>query len=355
MSGIQRHLDRHAGIPDIHHLEAAPGFLGKHDLLVDLVHIRLDITGLHLVRHQNPLRAGRHHQIFKAHAQYRHIQLVHHMHIFTLLIEHGLTDTAALHCLSERIPCAHVLPHARKPHNLDLPLMFHYRIVKADFGQRLILPEKILIIRKINQFMGPLQHVTQTKSKHAAVPERALLNILSGYLFGGLLLKYGNTADRILIFRNDIAVLGAWIGRLYTHKHQIRSAYGRTAAERLQCPEIIFFHIGIHRADHHCLFFLYPSHVMQVSRRQRNGRKRISAAWLHTDPHILSQLVMDGGNLRFGGGDRHLGLAVHGQNLTVHTLHHRLILPVRRLEDLNELFRSGIVGKRPQTLAGSSR
>ncbi len=81
--------------------------------------------------------------------------------------------------------------------------MFHYRIVKADFGQRLILPEKILIIRKINQFMGPLQHVTQTKSKHAAVPERALLNILSGYLFGGLLLKYGNTADRILIFRND--------------------------------------------------------------------------------------------------------------------------------------------------------
>ena len=52
-------------------MEAAPGFLGKHDLLVDLVHIRLDITGLHLVRHQNPLRAGRHHQIFKAHAQYR--------------------------------------------------------------------------------------------------------------------------------------------------------------------------------------------------------------------------------------------------------------------------------------------
>ena len=35
--------------------------------------------------------------------------------------------------------------------------------------------------------------------------------------------------------------------------------------------------------------------------------------------------------------------------------YHRLILPIRRLEDLNELFRSGIVGKRPQTLAGSSR
>ena len=35
------------------------------------------------------------------------------------------------------------------------------------------------------------------ESKHAAVPECALLNILSGHLFGGLLLKYGNTADRM--------------------------------------------------------------------------------------------------------------------------------------------------------------
>ena len=46
VSGVQRHLDAHALIFHVQYAKASPGFLREHDLLIDLVHIGLDIAGL---------------------------------------------------------------------------------------------------------------------------------------------------------------------------------------------------------------------------------------------------------------------------------------------------------------------
>ena len=93
---------------------------------------------------------------------------------------------------------------------------------------------------------------------------------------------------------------------------------------------------------------------MQVRRCQDNGGKGIPAAGLHADTHVLAQLVMDGGNLGFGGRDGHGGLRVRLSDLAVHPLDHGLIVPLRGLEDFNELLGADVIGKGPQPLSRSA-
>jgi len=53
VSRIQGYLDGHAALFDIQHPEASPGFFRKHDLLVNGIHIGLDIAGLLLIGYKD--------------------------------------------------------------------------------------------------------------------------------------------------------------------------------------------------------------------------------------------------------------------------------------------------------------
>ena len=95
-------------------------------------------------------------------------------------------------------------------------------------------------------------------------------------------------------------------------------------------------------------------HIYQIGRCQRNCREGIPTARLHTDAHILAQLVVNGRNLRFAGSNRHSCIRVYLLDLAIDTLHHRLIGVIILLEDFDELLGTDVIGQRPQTLAGTA-
>ena len=53
MPRAERDFDRHAFFFHVKHAEIPPGLLGKHDLLIQLVHIRFDVGTGFLVGNQN--------------------------------------------------------------------------------------------------------------------------------------------------------------------------------------------------------------------------------------------------------------------------------------------------------------
>ena len=86
-------------------------------------------------------------------------------------------------------------------------------VVEADFFQRLVLIEQVLVIGEIDQFVGLVQHVAQFVGKHTAVPERTLGNVLFGSGGVGLLFKRFDRADGVGTLRDNVAVLFARVGR----------------------------------------------------------------------------------------------------------------------------------------------
>ena len=102
--------------------------------------------------------------------------------------------------------------------------MFHYRIVKGNFGQCIVLAEQVGVIRIGKQLPGPFQYIGNFVGKYAAVPQAALVNIL--LCRGGvrLFFKRGNFGHRIFRFRNDVAVFFTGIGGMDAHQHQVGRA-----------------------------------------------------------------------------------------------------------------------------------
>ena len=142
-----------------------------------------------------------------------------------------------------------------------------------------------------------LQQVSHLAGKYAAVPQGPPGNVRRRGLRVGLFFKGGNEAGLLRSRGEDIAVLFAGVGGLDAHEHQVGFPKPGLIPQFLQRLKIPVLHIGVHRADNHCLLLPHPLHIMQVCRRQNNGGEGIPAAGLHTDSHILAQLVMDGGNL----------------------------------------------------------
>ena len=227
--------------------------------------------------------------------------------------------------------------------------MLHHGIVEADLVQGVVFVEQVIVVYKVDQLMGAVQHIAQFEREHAAVPERALCNVVLSHFLRWLFLEHGHLADLLLADGDDIAVFLAGIGRLNTHQDQICTADSGTVAQCFQCLKVVVFHIGVYRADDNGFFLTDALHVLQVGRCQCDGRESIPAARLHADAHFLAQLIVDGRHLRLGGCIR-----IDCLDLTVDTLHHGFQLAVFPMEDLDELLGTNIVGKRPQTLAGAA-
>ena len=219
LAGIQRHPDSQAMIIRIQHPVTAPGLLRKHHLTGNFLHKWLDMGGTLLVRDKYPLRAGSNHHIMKPQCQHRHPQLIDDIDILTGIFQHRLPNRALLHCLGQGIPCAQILPPATKSHNLNGCFLLCHGIVETDFFQPCILMIQIMIIRKINQLMGLVQKIGQAEGKDAAVPKRPLLYVLPRRGLVRLFPEGTDGAYAVLAFRNDIAVLLAWICRLDAHQH----------------------------------------------------------------------------------------------------------------------------------------
>ena len=202
--------------------------------------------------------------------------------------------------------------------------------------------------------MGTVQHIAQPEGKHAAVPQCPLGNIGPGHLLGGLFLKHGNLADGFLPLGDDIAVLFAGIGGLNAHEHQVGIADRRPVVQGLQGLKIVVVHIGVHGADHHRGILGNSPDIPEIGGRQGNGRKGIPAAGLHADAHVLPQLIVNGGDLGFGGGDGHGGLRVYLPNLPVDPLDHGFQFSIGPVENLDKLLGTDIIGKGPQPLAGAA-
>ena len=322
--------------------------------MVERVDIGLDVAGLLFIRNQNTLRACRDHHILQTHAEDRHIQLVDHMDVLALLIKQRLAHRVAVHCLGQGVPSAKVFPCACKAHDLDLRLVLHHGIVEADLIQGIVFIEQVIIVHEINEFMGAVQHIAQLEGEHAAVPESALCNVVLCHFLRGLFLEHGHLADLLFADGDDVAVFLAGVGRLNAHQNQIGAADGGTVAQCFQRLKVVVFHIGVYRADNHGFFLANALHVLQVSRCQSDRRKSIPAARLHADAHFLAQLIVDSRNLRFGSSNGDGCIRIDRLDLTVNTLHHGFQFAVFPMEDLDELLGTDIIGKRPQTLAGTA-
>ena len=63
LSSIHYNFDSDTIFIGINNSEIAPGFFSKHNLLINLIYIRLNLTGLLFVRNQNTFRAHGHDDI----------------------------------------------------------------------------------------------------------------------------------------------------------------------------------------------------------------------------------------------------------------------------------------------------
>ena len=210
-----------------------------------------------------------------------------------MVIHQHFTHGWFSHHLGQRIPGAEVLPQPLKAHHSYIGFMLHHSIIKTDLFQICILREQILIIRKIDQLMGPIQHITQLISKNATIPKGSSLYIALSYSFGRFLLKGLYTTDRIGCFRYDITIFFTGIGRLHPHQCQIGNALLSQIGQLLQSPKIIGLHIGIDRTDNYRFISLYTHPIVQIGGCQCDGRKGITPARFDTDTDRCSQLIVN--------------------------------------------------------------
>ena len=276
------------------------------------------------------------------------------MDILALLIKQCLAHRVAVHRLGQGVPSAKVFPSACETHDLDLRLVLHHSIVEADLVQGIVFVEQVLIVHEIDQLMGTVQHIAQLEGEHAAVPERTLCNVVLGHFLRRLFLEHGHLADLLFADGDDVAVFLAGVGRLNAHQDQICAADSGTVAQRFQGFKVVVLHIGVYRADDNGFFLADALHILQVGCRQCDGREGIPTARLHADAHFLAQLIVDGRDLRLGGRNGDGCIGIDRLDLTVDTLHHGFQLTVFPMEDLDELLGTNIIGKRPQTLAGTA-
>ena len=202
--------------------------------------------------------------------------------------------------------------------------------------------------------MGPVQHIPELIGKHAAIPQSALGDVALGNRRGGLFLEGADPGNRPFPLREDVAVLFAGIGGLNAHQHQVGLSLIRLPGKVLQRLKIVVIHIGIHRADHHGFVRGNAHHVHKIAGCQGNGRKGIPAEGLHGYAHFPAQLIVDQGNLGFGGGNGHLGLGIHTLDLAENPLHHGFVAAFPILKNLDKLFGANVITQRPQPLAGAA-
>ena len=278
--GVEGDLDGHALRLHIQHPEGAPALLGKHDLLVHGIYKGLDVAGLLFIGNQNAVgRSGNHH-IVKAHGQHRHVRLIDDVHAFAGLIHHALADDPFFHRLCQGVPGAQVHPPALEAHDLDIGLMLHHGIVEGDLLQGLVLMEQVLIVCKIDELMGPVQHIAELIGKDAAVPQSSPGDILSRHCRRGLFLEGIHPGDGLGGLRDDVAVFFTGIGGLDAHKHQIGLSLVRLGAKALQRLKVVVIHIGVHRAHHHGFILGHTHHVHQIGSGQGDGREGVPPAGL---------------------------------------------------------------------------
>ena len=287
----------------------------------------------------------------KTHGKNRHVHFVDDVHVPAYFIAHTFAHNGLLHGFRQGVPGAKIHPLPGKPLNLDAFLLFHHRIVEGNFCQGLILAEKILIVGKINEPVGDIQHIAQLVGKYAAVPQSPLGNIGLGGFHVRFFLEGAHHSGGIGGFRDDVAVLFTGVGWLNAHEHQICLSLVRLGGELFQRGKVIVVDVGIHGAHHHGFLPGYPLDIRQIGGCQGNGREGVPAAGLHGNAHVVSQLVADGGYLGFGGGDGHGGIGVYRFDLPINPLHHGFIGAVGFLEKLDKLLGADIVGQRPQPLA----
>ena len=183
------------------------------------------------------------------------------MDIFAHIVQHALADDVLLHGLRQGVPGSQVHPLAGKTHDLDPVLFFHHGVVKGDFGQGVIFGEQILIIREIDELVGPFQHIFQLIGEYAAIPQSALSDVPGRHVGGGLFLEGFDGGSLVRGFRDDVAVLFRRVGGLDAHKHQIRFSLFSLMGQALQGLKVILVDVGVHGAHHHGFLRVNPHHI----------------------------------------------------------------------------------------------
>ena len=99
--------------------------------------------------------------------------------------------------------------------------MLCHSIVERNLLHGIVLVEQILIVCKIHHLMGFIHHIAQFISKHTAIPECSLCNILFCHIRCRFLPEGSYLSHMVCTLRDDVAVLFTGIGRLNTHQYQI--------------------------------------------------------------------------------------------------------------------------------------
>ena len=277
------------------------------------------------------------------------------MGIFTGLVQRHPAQGTALHGLGKGVPGAQILPVTAVANHQQALLPLRHRIVKADFLLFSVILKKIAVALKVDLLMGFLQQIAQPAGKYAPVPQRPAAQILPGRLQVRLLTKGFDPADLFSVRRDNIAVFLTGISGLHPQQHKPRTVLGDQPGQLVQHLKIGVLHIGIHRTDDHRLLLRHLLHIPQITGRKTNGRKGIPSLRLHTDLHLVPQLVNDGADLLFPRGYRDAGLRIHRHDLPVYPHDHGFLPTVPAGKHFQKLFGTDVIGKRPEPLPASAR
>ena len=318
--------DGHAGGLHIQHRKAAPGFFGKHHLALYFVHIGFDVRTLLFIANQNTVTAGSHHCILEAHAEKRNVQFIDGGGVLTAVAQDDIADSRFRQLFGHGVPGADILPHSVILHAENGGFLFHHRIVEADFFQRVITAINGPVVCCAKSLLYNIQKIAQLESEHAAVPQRALGDVLFRLFFGWFLLE---RADRHHIAngdRHNVPIFLRGIGGFYSQKIQVAVPLFCLGCQAADCRKIFCVHIRVHRANCHCLVRRNAFFAGKIRRRQRNGGEGVPPGGLHTNGHLIAQLVHQCAYLFFAGGHRNSGLWHSSTDLPIHSLHHRFVL-----------------------------
>ena len=292
--------------------------------------------------------------VLAARAKNRDIQFIHHIGIFAGFIQNSLALGLVCHDLSHHVPCTNILPVTAIPQNLNAGLFLDHSIVKADFGQGIILVEQVTVVLEVDHAMSLVQQIAKFKCKDACIPQCALCQILLGSFHIRLFLEFFNLTDIFAAFRDNVAVLFTWIGRLDAHQCQISTALLCKFLQSLDCLVIGVIHIGIDRADNNSFILCHAHFIVQIGSSQCDSREGITAAGFYTNRCLFAQLILDSTCLRFAGCNGNLGICIYRGDLTIDTLQHRFVFVII-LEQLDELLATHIIRKRPESLTRTTR
>lgn len=314
----------------VYHLLRSPAPLLVHRTVVHPFHIGLQLLAVALVRHEDAVGTGCHHQVLRPHAEAGDVQRVDDVCAVRRLVHLSVADDLTAQHLRQHVPCSQVLPQTLERYDGHRLRLLCHLVVEADLRQLAVAAARLVEGAGLQVSAYDVQHVSQAESEHAAIPQGALADQRACFRLVGLLREPLHAPHRVTVraFRHDISVFRRGIERMDAHQHQVAAALCHGLRHPSYRPEIAGLRIGVARHHHHRLVLTATFLLLQIQAGQGNGGEGVAPFRFRDDVHRVSQLTEDRVALALPRGDGDARLQSGLAGLPHDALHHRFPRPV---------------------------